>query len=61
MTGAGLIKNHALDQGAPWLHLANTSKRPELGGDAVSCQITLTMCEHSDVRQLRPQMLVELS
>jgi len=36
--------NHALDCGAQWRRLANTSASSVCGSDAALCQITLTAC-----------------
>jgi len=37
-------RNHALDGGAHWRHLANTIEPFGCGGDAALCQVTLTIC-----------------
>jgi len=37
-------RNHTLDGGAHWRHLANVIKRSVRGSDAVLCQITLVTC-----------------
>jgi len=41
-------RNHVLDVGAHWRHLADTTKtnatEPLVCGDAALCQITLTTC-----------------
>ena len=37
-------KNHVLDGGAHWRHLANMTEWPVRGGDAAMCQITSPAC-----------------
>jgi len=39
-------RNHVLDGGAHWRHLANTIERSVRGGDAVLCQNVLSACSH---------------
>ena len=36
-------KDHVLDVGAHWSHLAHTIERSVRGGDAALCQLTLTI------------------
>jgi len=50
-------RNCVLDGVANWHQLVNTNDRSVRGGDATSCQITLTTCVHfTSLRIYRPSL-----